>query len=72
MYARAIPFLVPALRTGQKVQFAALEPPLVHTHTRDAPEVAMDFCFLAKDTSDATLAVLVTKDPDSRAILAHP
>eukprot|EP00969_Alexandrium_andersonii_P145643 6441625-Alexandrium_andersonii.AAC.1 len=39
---------------------------------RDAPEVAMDHCFLTKDTSDATLTVLVIKDRDSRAILAHP
>eukprot|EP00969_Alexandrium_andersonii_P189645 8379434-Alexandrium_andersonii.AAC.1 len=38
----------------------------------DAPEVAMDYCFLAKDTSDATLTVLVIKDRNSRAILAHP
>eukprot|EP00969_Alexandrium_andersonii_P211326 9333326-Alexandrium_andersonii.AAC.1 len=32
----------------------------------------MDPCFLAKDGSDASLAVLVIKDRDSRAILAHP
>eukprot|EP00969_Alexandrium_andersonii_P137072 6063707-Alexandrium_andersonii.AAC.1 len=32
----------------------------------------MDFCFLAKDGSDASLAVLVTKGCDSQAILAHP
>eukprot|EP00969_Alexandrium_andersonii_P036993 1621193-Alexandrium_andersonii.AAC.1 len=31
----------------------------------------MDYCFLAKDTSDRTLAVLVIKDRDSRAILAR-
>eukprot|EP00969_Alexandrium_andersonii_P193015 8525766-Alexandrium_andersonii.AAC.1 len=37
-----------------------------------APEVAMDYCFLTKDGSDASLAVLVIKDRDSRAILAHP
>eukprot|EP00969_Alexandrium_andersonii_P009022 395077-Alexandrium_andersonii.AAC.1 len=36
------------------------------------PEVAMDYCFPTKDGSDATLTVLVTKDRDSRAILAHP
>eukprot|EP00969_Alexandrium_andersonii_P035330 1547950-Alexandrium_andersonii.AAC.1 len=39
---------------------------------REAPEVAMDYCFPAKDTSDKTLMVLVTKDRDSRAILARP
>eukprot|EP00969_Alexandrium_andersonii_P279244 12342540-Alexandrium_andersonii.AAC.1 len=32
----------------------------------------MDYCFLAKDTSGETLAVLVIKDRDSRAILARP
>eukprot|EP00969_Alexandrium_andersonii_P158874 7019162-Alexandrium_andersonii.AAC.1 len=32
----------------------------------------MDYCFLAKDGSDASLTVLVGKDRDSRAILAHP
>eukprot|EP00969_Alexandrium_andersonii_P077485 3417218-Alexandrium_andersonii.AAC.1 len=32
----------------------------------------MDCCFLIKDTSDATLRVLVIKDRDSRAILARP
>eukprot|EP00969_Alexandrium_andersonii_P019391 846374-Alexandrium_andersonii.AAC.1 len=32
----------------------------------------MDYCFLAKDGSDASLTVLVIKDRDSRAILAHP
>eukprot|EP00969_Alexandrium_andersonii_P259249 11462789-Alexandrium_andersonii.AAC.1 len=32
----------------------------------------MDYCFLTKDTSDKTLTVLVIKDRDSRAILAHP
>eukprot|EP00969_Alexandrium_andersonii_P252756 11170477-Alexandrium_andersonii.AAC.1 len=36
------------------------------------PEVAMDYCFLTKDGSEATLTVLVIKDRDSRAILAHP
>eukprot|EP00969_Alexandrium_andersonii_P114114 5045081-Alexandrium_andersonii.AAC.1 len=40
--------------------------------THDVPEVAMDYCFLTKDTSDATLTVLVIKDRDSRAILARP
>eukprot|EP00969_Alexandrium_andersonii_P351454 15435465-Alexandrium_andersonii.AAC.1 len=40
--------------------------------THDVPEVAMDYCFLTKDTSDTTLTVLVVKDRDSRAILAHP
>eukprot|EP00969_Alexandrium_andersonii_P073764 3253946-Alexandrium_andersonii.AAC.1 len=32
----------------------------------------MDYCFLAKDDSDASVMVLVTKDRDSRAILARP
>eukprot|EP00969_Alexandrium_andersonii_P323783 14306150-Alexandrium_andersonii.AAC.1 len=32
----------------------------------------MGYCFLTKDTSDATLTVLVINDRDSRAILAHP
>eukprot|EP00969_Alexandrium_andersonii_P253203 11190397-Alexandrium_andersonii.AAC.1 len=32
----------------------------------------MDYCFLAKDTSDTILTVLVITDRDSRAILAHP
>eukprot|EP00969_Alexandrium_andersonii_P193203 8533256-Alexandrium_andersonii.AAC.1 len=32
----------------------------------------MDYCFLSKDTSQASLTVLVVKDRDSRAILAHP
>eukprot|EP00969_Alexandrium_andersonii_P335496 14827618-Alexandrium_andersonii.AAC.1 len=36
------------------------------------PEVAMDDCFLTKGGSEATLTVLVIKDRDSRAILAHP
>eukprot|EP00969_Alexandrium_andersonii_P293516 12974111-Alexandrium_andersonii.AAC.1 len=37
-----------------------------------APEVAMGYCFLAKDGSEATLTFLGIKDRDSRAILAHP
>eukprot|EP00969_Alexandrium_andersonii_P070375 3105914-Alexandrium_andersonii.AAC.1 len=41
------------------------------TGTHDAPEVAMDYCFLTKDTSETILTVLVIKDRDSRAILAH-
>eukprot|EP00969_Alexandrium_andersonii_P028846 1259463-Alexandrium_andersonii.AAC.1 len=32
----------------------------------------MDYCFFAKDGSDASLTVLVIKDRDSRAILARP
>eukprot|EP00969_Alexandrium_andersonii_P156863 6934514-Alexandrium_andersonii.AAC.1 len=32
----------------------------------------MDYCFPAKDGSDAPLTVLVIKDRDSRAFLAHP
>eukprot|EP00969_Alexandrium_andersonii_P162961 7203391-Alexandrium_andersonii.AAC.1 len=36
------------------------------------PEVAMGYCFLAKGGSDASLAVLVIKDRDPRAIAAHP
>eukprot|EP00969_Alexandrium_andersonii_P027123 1182625-Alexandrium_andersonii.AAC.1 len=36
------------------------------------PGVAMGYCFLAKDGSDTSVAVLVIKDRDSRAILAHP
>eukprot|EP00969_Alexandrium_andersonii_P228955 10111777-Alexandrium_andersonii.AAC.1 len=35
------------------------------TGTHDVPEVAMDCCFLIKDTSEATLTVLVIKDRDS-------
>ena len=31
----------------------------------------MDYCFLAKDTGDRSLTVLVIKDRNSRAILAH-
>eukprot|EP00969_Alexandrium_andersonii_P327319 14463434-Alexandrium_andersonii.AAC.1 len=42
------------------------------TGTHDMPEVAMDYCFLTKDTSDTTLAVLVIKGRNSRAILARP
>eukprot|EP00969_Alexandrium_andersonii_P318989 14091914-Alexandrium_andersonii.AAC.1 len=42
------------------------------TGTHDLPEVAMDDCFLTKNTSDTTLTVLVVKDRNSRAILAHP
>eukprot|EP00975_Prorocentrum_lima_P004884 1063982-Prorocentrum_lima.AAC.1 len=42
------------------------------TGTHDVPEVAMDYCFLTKDTSETTLMVLVIKDRDSRAIMAHP
>eukprot|EP00969_Alexandrium_andersonii_P253723 11214116-Alexandrium_andersonii.AAC.1 len=38
----------------------------------DAPEVAMVYCFLSKDTDSQNLTVLVFKDRDSRAILAHP
>eukprot|EP00975_Prorocentrum_lima_P045904 9602549-Prorocentrum_lima.AAC.1 len=47
-------------------------------HTRavggrhEVPEVAMDYCFLSKDTSQESLTVLVLKDRDSRAIIAHP
>eukprot|EP00969_Alexandrium_andersonii_P310651 13727517-Alexandrium_andersonii.AAC.1 len=32
----------------------------------------MDYGFLPKDASETSLAVLVLKDRDSRAILAHP
>eukprot|EP00969_Alexandrium_andersonii_P211767 9353004-Alexandrium_andersonii.AAC.1 len=32
----------------------------------------MDYCFLTKDGSGASLTVLVIKDRDSKAILAHP
>eukprot|EP00969_Alexandrium_andersonii_P037820 1658485-Alexandrium_andersonii.AAC.1 len=32
----------------------------------DVPEVAMDCCFLAKDTSDTSLTVLVIKDRNSK------
>eukprot|EP00969_Alexandrium_andersonii_P282709 12498532-Alexandrium_andersonii.AAC.1 len=39
---------------------------------RGLPDVAMDYCLLAKDTSDKTLTVLVIKDRGSRAILARP
>eukprot|EP00969_Alexandrium_andersonii_P102620 4529947-Alexandrium_andersonii.AAC.1 len=38
----------------------------------DVPEVAMDYCFLTKNTSETTLTVAVIKDRNSRAILAHP
>eukprot|EP00969_Alexandrium_andersonii_P212445 9381219-Alexandrium_andersonii.AAC.1 len=40
--------------------------------THSVPEVAMDFCFLTKDAPETSLAVLVLKDRDCRAILAHP
>eukprot|EP00969_Alexandrium_andersonii_P149000 6588746-Alexandrium_andersonii.AAC.1 len=40
--------------------------------TRSAPEVAMDYCFFTKDASETSLTVLVLKDRDSQAILAHP
>eukprot|EP00969_Alexandrium_andersonii_P110534 4878191-Alexandrium_andersonii.AAC.1 len=40
--------------------------------THSVPEVAMDYCFLTKDASETSLTVLVLKDRDSRAILAHP
>eukprot|EP00969_Alexandrium_andersonii_P307117 13576084-Alexandrium_andersonii.AAC.1 len=40
--------------------------------THDVLEVGMDYCFLTKDTSDTTLTVLVMKDRNSRAIVAHP
>eukprot|EP00969_Alexandrium_andersonii_P159058 7026958-Alexandrium_andersonii.AAC.1 len=36
------------------------------------PEVAMDYCFLAKDGRGTSLTVLVIKDRNSKAILAHP
>eukprot|EP00969_Alexandrium_andersonii_P329521 14561748-Alexandrium_andersonii.AAC.1 len=32
----------------------------------------MDYCFLTKDGSETSLTVLIIKDRDSRAILAHP
>eukprot|EP00969_Alexandrium_andersonii_P268695 11874200-Alexandrium_andersonii.AAC.1 len=32
----------------------------------------MGYCFLAKDGSDTTLAVLVIKDRESKAMSAHP
>eukprot|EP00969_Alexandrium_andersonii_P279947 12375389-Alexandrium_andersonii.AAC.1 len=32
----------------------------------------MDYCFLTRDGSDASLTVLVIKGRDSRAILARP
>eukprot|EP00969_Alexandrium_andersonii_P198413 8762895-Alexandrium_andersonii.AAC.1 len=35
-------------------------------------EVAMDYRFLPKDTDAESLTVLVLKDHDSRAIMAHP
>eukprot|EP00969_Alexandrium_andersonii_P167935 7424683-Alexandrium_andersonii.AAC.1 len=38
----------------------------------NVPEVAMGYCFLTTDGSDMTLPVLVSKDCNSRAILAHP
>eukprot|EP00969_Alexandrium_andersonii_P100946 4453518-Alexandrium_andersonii.AAC.1 len=38
--------------------------------TRDVPEVATGYCFLAKDTSDATLTVLVIKgDPGAPSVV---
>eukprot|EP00969_Alexandrium_andersonii_P291307 12876992-Alexandrium_andersonii.AAC.1 len=39
---------------------------------REAPEAAMDYRFLAKDTSDEALTVLVIKGRTSCAILARP
>eukprot|EP00969_Alexandrium_andersonii_P027488 1199482-Alexandrium_andersonii.AAC.1 len=32
----------------------------------------MDYCFLSRDADSESFAVLVFKDRDSRAILAHP
>ena len=52
-----------------------MQNPPHQSHTggaHDVPEVALDYCFLAKDTSDKSLTVLVIKDRNSRAILAHP
>eukprot|EP00969_Alexandrium_andersonii_P141499 6256995-Alexandrium_andersonii.AAC.1 len=40
--------------------------------THSVPEVAMGYCFLTKGASEASLTVLVLKDRDFRAILAHP
>eukprot|EP00969_Alexandrium_andersonii_P074810 3299626-Alexandrium_andersonii.AAC.1 len=37
-----------------------------------AAEVAMDYCFLAKDGSDTSVTALALKDRGSRATLAHP
>eukprot|EP00969_Alexandrium_andersonii_P158584 7006544-Alexandrium_andersonii.AAC.1 len=42
------------------------------TGAHGVPEVAMDYCFLTKDTSETTPTVLDIKDRDSRAIMAHP
>eukprot|EP00969_Alexandrium_andersonii_P061322 2703364-Alexandrium_andersonii.AAC.1 len=39
---------------------------------RDVPEVAMGYCFVSKGADSESLTVLVLKDRDSRAILAHP
>eukprot|EP00969_Alexandrium_andersonii_P369370 15474994-Alexandrium_andersonii.AAC.1 len=39
---------------------------------REAPEVAMDYCFLSKDTAPESSTVLVLKDRDSRATILHP
>ena len=43
-----------------------------HSAPHEVPEVAMDYCFLTKATDGPTLTVLVVKDRDSRAIMAHP
>eukprot|EP00969_Alexandrium_andersonii_P029485 1286961-Alexandrium_andersonii.AAC.1 len=61
--------MVSALRTRQNVQRAAPECPRWCTRCAGG---AMDYCFLAKDTSGATLTALVVKDRDSRATLARP
>eukprot|EP00969_Alexandrium_andersonii_P347122 15346976-Alexandrium_andersonii.AAC.1 len=39
---------------------------------REVSEVAMDSCFLSKDAGSESLAVLVLKGRDSRAMLARP
>eukprot|EP00969_Alexandrium_andersonii_P281948 12463746-Alexandrium_andersonii.AAC.1 len=43
-------------------------PPGAHA----VPEVAMDYCFLAKDGPGTSLAALALKGRSSRAILARP
>ena len=39
--------------------------------TRDVPEVLMDYAFMNQDGEDKTLTILVTKDRDTRVIMAN-
>ena len=43
-----------------------------HDAPHCVPEVALDYCFLTKAPDGPTLTVLVSKDRDSRAVVARP